>query len=163
MKHFFFFLLSFCLTTHALAQTTSIQVLCNQRKQVMDGFGAHQGDNAVNQAWWQALYFDDLGASIYRVDLTPKLKTPYSNLSYYSPWFMGSSTVSVFNLEDPANPNGPENNRVRTYTGPNDYSRSFGGQNAPIAVMGTDILANVNKFTYAPDGAITAGKAKKAA
>jgi len=163
MKHFFFFSLFFYLATHAFAQTTSIQVLCNQRKQVMDGFGAHQGDHAVNQAWWQALYFDDLGASIYRVDLTPKLKTPYSNLTYYSPWFMGSSTVSIFNLEDPANPNGPENNRVRTYTGPNDYSRSFGGQNAPIAVMGTDILANVNKFTYAPDGAITAGKAKKAA
>ena len=146
----------------ALAQPITIDIRTAERHQIIDGFGAHQGDDAVNAAWWQQLYYDDLGASIYRVDLTPRLAAPWSNLNYYSPWFMGSGTNSVFNLEDPDNPNGPENNRVRTYTGPQDYSRTFGGQQAPIAVMGPDIDANVAHFTYPNDGAIQAGLSRQA-
>ncbi len=140
-----------------------MRVELSDRQQVIDGFGAHQGNEDVNQPWWQELYYDDLGASIYRVDLTPRLKSPYADLSYHSPWFMGSGTNSVFNLEDPDNPNGPEGNRVRTYTGPNDYSRPFGGRNAPIAVMGPDIDANVPYFTYSDNGAIDAGLARREA
>jgi len=162
-KSLFSFILTAFSALSGWAQTANIQVLATDRQQVMDGFGSHQGDAAVNQPWWQQLYYNDLGASIYRVDLTPKLKAPHSNLSYYSPWFMGSSVKNVFNLEDPANPNGPENNRVRTYTGPNDYSRTFGGQNAPIAIMGPNIDNNMAYFTYSPDGAISSGMAQKVA
>lgn len=142
------------------AQST-ITIDLENKQQIIDGFGAHQGNNDVNQTWWQDLFFDDIGATIYRVDLTPKLAAPYSNLNVYSPWFMGSATNSVFNLEDPDNPNGPEGNRVRTYTGPEDYSRTFGGENAPIAVMGPDIDANIDYFVYQPDGAISTGLAKR--
>ncbi|NOT37154.1 MAG: T9SS type A sorting domain-containing protein [Saprospiraceae bacterium] len=132
-----------------------INVDFNTWYQDIDGFGAFQGGEMTTQAWWQNLYIHDLECSIYRVDLTPRLKSPYSDLSYYSPWFMGSQTKSVFNYEDPANPNGPENNRVRTYTGPRDYSRTFGGRNAPIAVMGPNIESNLNYFNYPVDGAIS--------
>lgn len=141
-------------------QLTQITIDPALRFQEIDGFGAHQGNQEVNQNWWQNLYFEDLEASIYRVDLTPSLRSPYSDLSYFSPWFMGSQTKHVFNLEDQANPNGPEGNRVRTYTGPNDYSRSFGGRNAPIAVMGPDLESNISKFSYSANGAIAKGKEK---
>ncbi len=148
-------------TLYLMGQNAEVTVDLGLKYQTIDGFGAHQGDNTVNAQWWLDLFFKDAEASIYRVDLTPKLKTPYSNLSYYSPWFMGSATKSVFNLEDTANPNGPENNRVRTYTGPQDYSRAFGGQNAPIAVMGPDIEKNVSNFIYFEDKAIDEGVAQK--
>jgi O-glycosyl hydrolase len=164
MSILFFVALFLCLGNafHALAQPTEVEIRFSERHQLIDGFGAFQGDNVINQSWWQELYYDDLGASIFRVDLTPRFTSPYSDLNYYSPWFMGSATRSVFNLEDPANPNGPENNRVRTYTGPNDYSRAFGGRNAPIAVMGPDIERNVEYFTYSHNAAIAAGLARKA-
>ncbi|MBX7163573.1 MAG: hypothetical protein K1X49_07750 [Saprospiraceae bacterium] len=142
---------------HIFAQTTLITVNSDRRFQTIDGFGAHESSLQVNTTAWQQLFFDKLGASMYRVDLTPRLKSPYSDLSYYSPWFMGSQVRSVFNLEDQSNPNGPENNRVRTYTGPADYSRLFGGRSAPIAVMGPDIEKNLTYFVYSPDGAIAAG------
>ncbi len=152
--------LFFTLTIFQLvAQTPAVVSISDQTKyQVIDGFGAHQGDASTQQSWWNQLYFEDLACSIYRVDLTPSLISPYSDLSYFSPWFMGSSVKNVFNFEDPANPNGPEGNRVRTYTNPNDYSRSFGGRNAPIAVMGPDLERNINYFKYQQDGAITNGK-----
>ncbi len=153
----FFLLLPATLFT----QNIQVNVRADERQQVIDGFGAHQGNNETNAAWWQQLYYDDLGASIYRVDLTPRFVAPYSNLSYYSPWFMGSGTNNVFNLEDPDNPNGPENNRVRTYTGPQDYSRIFGGLQAPVGVMGPDIDENVQYFSYPNDGAIPAGLGRK--
>ncbi len=141
-------------------QAQTVHVSIDDKQQIIDGFGAHQGNNDVNQAWWKQLFFDDIQASIYRVDLTPQLVSPYADLQVYSPWFMGSATDHVFNFEDPDNPDGPEGNRVRTYTGPNDYSRLFGGENAPIAVMGPDIDANVDYFTYSNDEAIAEGLAQ---
>lgn len=160
----FYCLIILLLTTLALgAQSIDVKVLLKEKQQTIDGFGAHQGNAEVGQNWWIQLYYDDLQASIYRIDLTARLKTPYSDLSYYSPWFMGSQVNSVFNLEDNNNPNGPENNRVRTYTGPNDYSRSFGGRNAPIAVMGPDIDENVKYFSYTSERAIAEGKARRKA
>lgn len=161
MKILYSLLLGFIVYIGSISAQSTITVFLEDRQQVIDGFGAHQGDDDVNQSWWQDLFFDDLGATIYRVDLTPKLVSPYADLNVYSPWFMGSGTNSVFNLEDNDNPNGPEGNRVRTYTGPADYSRSFGGENAPIAVMGPDIAANVNFFRYQENGAISTGLAKK--
>lgn len=159
MKSSLIFLAFIFIQFHSLSQTVEIDM--SKTYQTIEGFGAHQGDTQVNEKWWQDLFFDDMGCSIYRVDLTPKLVSPYSDLSYYSPWFMGSQIVSIFNLEDPANPNGPEGNRVRTYTGPNDYSRLFGGKNAPIAVMGPDIEQNITKFKYSEDEAITKGNILK--
>src|SRR5690606_34307171 len=99
------------LSPDAVGQTVIIDSSPEARHQVIDGFGAHQSGALINQTWWQNLFFDDLGASIFRVDMTPAYVSPYSDLSYYSPWFMGSQTNSVFNLEDPDNPDGPENNR----------------------------------------------------
>ena len=158
MQRSLLLLLAFLLaSTFLIAQSNIITVLLSEKKQVIDGFGAHQGDDDVSRDWWQELFFEDLRATIYRVDLTSKLISPYSDLRVYSPWFMGSGTDHGLNLEDPDNPNGPEGNRVRTYTGPQDYSRDFGGYNAPIAVMGPDIDANVNHFTYEEDAAIAEG------
>ncbi len=144
-----------------LTAQTSLTVDLHSKAQIIDGFGAHQGNADVNQSWWQDLYYEDLEASIYRVDLTPVLESPYSDFSYYSPWFMGSQVTDLLNLEYPANPNGPENNRVRTYTDAGDYSRSFGGRNAPIAVMGPDIEENIRYFRYAGNGAIAEGKKRR--
>lgn len=157
----FLLLLLFLSFSHFAAAQPTLTVDIQARQQVIDGFGAFQGGSLTEESWWKNLYFNDLGASIYRVDLTPRLKAPYSDLSYYSPWFMGSATNSVFNIEDPDNPNGPENNRVRTYQGPSTYSRSFGGQNAPIAVMGPDIEQNILYFDFPADGAIPEGISQK--
>ncbi|MCB9354952.1 MAG: hypothetical protein H6575_10345 [Lewinellaceae bacterium] len=163
MKKIFLPLLTFILfLTSLTGQGANVDIFASEKHQQIDGFGAHQGGAAVKTIWWQQLYYDDMGASIYRVDLTPRLVAPYSNLSYYSPWFMGSQTDNVFNLENPDNPDGPEGNRVRTYTGAQDYSRLFGGLNAPIAVMGPDIDANVALFNYPNDGAIQAGLDRQA-
>ncbi|MFN0014500.1 MAG: T9SS type A sorting domain-containing protein [Saprospiraceae bacterium] len=163
MKHLAALLLLSLGCAGLLAQNGNISVLLQDKQQIIDGFGAHQGDGDRNQAWWKQLYFNDLGCSIYRVDLTPQLAAPYSNLRYHSPWFMGMGVTSVFNLEDPANPNGPENNRVRTYTGPQDYGRLFGGLNAPIAVMGPNTEQNIAYFTYSADGAVSEGLAQQQA
>ncbi len=145
------------LSSHYVIGQTVITIDTDLKHQTIDGFGAFQGGNLVNESWWQELFFADLKASIYRVDLTPKLISPYSDLRVYSPWFMGSGTQSVFNFEDPANPNGPEGNRVRTYTGPEDYGREFGGLKAPIAVMGPDIEYNKSLFKYERNDAISVG------
>lgn len=153
-------LLSFAMLT---GQAARININPLVKFQTIDGFGAHQSDQDINSSWLVDLYYNDLECSIYRVDLTPRLKSPYSDLNYYSPWFMGSATKHVFNLEDPANPNGPEGNRVRTYTGPQDYSRSFGGRNAPIAVMGPDIEKNLQYFIYNPNALIEQGKQRRQA
>ncbi|MEP7196585.1 MAG: hypothetical protein ABI851_08695 [Saprospiraceae bacterium] len=150
----------FCLSISVYAQGI-VTINFAKKFQTIDGFGAFQGGTFTTQTWWQNLYINDLECSIYRIDLTPRVKAPYSDLSYFSPWFMGSQTKSVFNFEDPANPNGPEGNRVRTYTGPSDYSRSFGGRNAPIAVMGPNIETNINYFTYPLDSAISGLLKKK--
>lgn len=139
------------------AQPIDVVIKPGEKKQIIDGFGAHQGDGSRNEIWWHQLFYEDAGANIYRVDLTPQLVRPYSDLNVYSPWFLGSNIDSKFNLEDHDNPDGPENNRVRTYMGPEDYSREFGGRNAPIAVMGPDIDENVKYFTYSENRAIQAG------
>jgi O-glycosyl hydrolase len=108
------------------------------REQRIDGFGTctYAGD-APEQAWFQDLYFGELRASILRVDLTPRYQSPYSDWTYNSPWFHNNPPLP-----------GPENNNVRTYTGPNDYSREFAGKRAPIAVMGPDIETNIAVFDY---------------
>lgn len=153
-------ILNILFSTFGSAQVSNIRIDPNQIYQTIDGFGAFESDADINASWWNDLYFEDMECSIYRVDLTPQLRSPYSDLSYYSPWFMGSAVKNIFNLEDPANPNGPEGNRVRTYSGPQDYSRTFGGRNAPIAIMGPNIENNLQYFVYRSNQAIQTGKAR---
>ncbi len=137
------------------AVTVDINTSPAGKKQIIDGFGAHQGNNLTNQSWWQNLFFDDMQCSIYRMDLTPKFKSPYSDRNYNCPWFHNS----------PALP-GPENNNCRTYTDANSYTHTTAvwGRETPIAVMGPDINSNINFFDYNDnsDGlAAQIGKSKK--
>ena len=62
------------------------------------------------------------------MDLTPSFRSPWSDRVYNSPWYGN----------DPALP-GPDNNNVRTYTSAADYTRSFGGHQAQIAVIRIDV------------------------
>jgi O-glycosyl hydrolase len=135
----------------ARAQTVTVDGSAAGRRQTIDGFGTCLSGTEAQSAWWQELFYDDLGASILRVDITPRFRSPYSDHVYNSPWFGNS----------PALP-GPEGNNVRTYTGPADYSRTFAGQSAPIAVMGSDIEKNLLLFDFAEDGPKTAGAAAQA-
>lgn len=107
-------------------------------RQTIDGFGTTGPYKALgSEPWLQDLYYDDLGASILRVDLTPAFRKPYSEFLYNSPWFH----------ESPPLP-GPDDNNVRSYRDASDYAKSWGGRRAPIAVMGPDIERNVGYFDY---------------
>jgi O-glycosyl hydrolase len=141
------------ITAHAQQVTIDSSV----RYQVIDGFGTCHSGDVAGESWFQQLYYDDLRASILRVDITPPFVSPYSDHVYNSPWF--GNTPSIDN-------GGPEGNYVRTYTNATDYTRLFGGQHATIAVMGPDIDANVALFDFAkvsvPGGLAQLGKSKAA-
>jgi len=122
-------------------QTVTIDTSSAGRHQTMDGFGTCISGTEGEQAWWQNLFFNDLQASMLRVDLTPAFKSPYSDFTYNSPWFHNN----------PALP-GPDNNNVRTYTNATDYTRLWAGRHAQIAVMGPDINQNTNYFDFTADG-----------
>lgn len=128
------------LSAGAHAQTVVIDTSPGGRQQVIDGFGTCLSGASGSSAWFQQLFYDELAASILRVDLTPPFVSPYSDLHYNSPWY--GQTPSITN-------GGPEGNYVRTYTGPADYTRSFGSATTTLAVMGPDIDANVQLFDYA--------------
>ena len=128
-----------------IAQTVHPDTSAAGRAQAIDGFGTCLSGTEAQQTWWQDLYFDDLAASMLRMDIVPRFKSPYSDHHYNSPWFSN----------DPALP-GPENNNVRTYTNATDYGRSYAGRNAVIAVMGPDIDQNVAYFDYDDSGPQTA-------
>ncbi len=137
-------LLPIALISAARAQTVTIDT--TQRHQTIDGFGTCLSGTAGQQSWFQQLYYNDLQASMLRIAITPSFKSPYSDYFYNSPWYGNT----------PALP-GPDNNNVRTFTSAADYSRSWGGHSAPIAVMGPDIDTNVMYFNYGADGPKTAG------
>jgi O-glycosyl hydrolase len=118
----------------AAAQTVTVD--SSVRYQTIDGFGTFASAES-GQAWWQSLFLDDLGASIMRMDLTPPFVGAPAAQDYCSPWFGESGSMSLDN-----NGNGPDGTRTRQYTSISDYSNTFGGCSAPIAVMGTDIDAN---------------------
>ncbi len=119
------------------AQSVSIDTGAGGRAQTIDGFGTCLAGDDGSQDWFKALYFDDLRASMLRMDITPPFKSPYSDFHYNAPWYSN----------DPALP-GPEGNNVRTYTGPSDYRRLYAGRQAAIAVMGPDIDRNVDFFDF---------------
>jgi O-glycosyl hydrolase len=127
------------------------------RYQTIDGFGACHSGDVGGEAWFQQLYYDDLRASIFRIDITPPFVSPYSDHVYNSPWFGNTPSIDS---------GGPEGNYVRTYTNATDYTRLFGGQRATIAVMGPDLDANVALFDFTkvsvPGGLAQLGKAKAA-
>ena len=108
--------------------------------QVIDGFGTCGSGDAPGAAWYQSAYFDDMGCSMMRMDLTPQFISPYSDHSYNSPWFGNQPPLKI---DDPSNLGGPDHNYVRTYTSADDYTHEFGGSKAKIAVMGPDINKNV--------------------
>ena len=126
------------------AATVTIDDSAGAQKQTIDGFGTCVSDKG-DKDWYQKAYYDDLGCSIMRMDITPQFKSPYSDHLYNSPWF---SNAPPLKIDDPASPGGPERNYVRTYTGPDDYTREFGGNKAQIAVMGPDIEKNIAYFDY---------------
>jgi O-glycosyl hydrolase len=143
------------------AATVTIDDSAAAQKQVIDGFGTCVNDKG-GKDWYQKVYYDDLGCSIMRMDITPQFTSRYSDHTYNSPWF---SNAPPLKIDDPASPGGPEKNYVRTYTGPDDYTREFGGAKAQIAVMGPDIRKNIALFDYskaAAQGAMAqAGLARK--
>ena len=67
----------------------------------MDGFGTCFSGTEGEQGWWQNLYFNDLQASMLRMDLTPVFKSPYSDYTYNSPWFHNNPSLP-----------GPDNNNA---------------------------------------------------
>jgi O-glycosyl hydrolase len=138
------FLLLFGAT--AAAQTVTVDTSPGARGQTIDGFGTCLSGTEAQSDWWRTLYFDDLAASIVRFDIVPHFKAPYSDFAYNSPWYH----------DNPPLP-GPDGNNVRTYTSATDYTRSFAGRKAAIAVMGPDIDQNVAYFDYDDDGPKTAG------
>jgi|GEM_PF-1487773 len=121
----------------AFSQTITIDASPVGRQQLIDGFGTCLSGASGEQEWFKNLYFEDAGCSIVRFDMTPTFKAPYSDNSYNSPWFHGNPSLP-----------GPENNNVRTYTNSSDYTRTFAGKNAQIAVMGPDINTNINYFDF---------------
>jgi hypothetical protein len=145
-------LASLSLPAAAPAQVTvSIDTSPAGQQQVIDGFGACLYGTQAEQAWWQELFFDDLQASILRIDLTPGFASPYSDDYYNSPWYGG----------DPSFP-GPDGNNVRTYTDAASYTNLYAGRSAPIAVMGPDIDQNTSYFDFGADSPRTAGRAAQA-
>ncbi|MHB8420337.1 MAG: glycoside hydrolase [Myxococcales bacterium] len=130
----------------ALAFGQTVTVDPTTRFQTLDGFGTCLSGSEAQQSWWQQLYFDDLQASIFRVDITPTFTATYSNLSYCSPWF---GQPAPLNLDTAASGHaGPAGTNTRPYTSAADYSNAFGGCSAPIAVMGPDIDQNVKLFDF---------------
>ncbi len=75
------FLVSIVIHSYLIAQE-QIGIDLTRAYQVIDGFGAFQTGDITTQTWWQDLYIHDLECSVYRIDLTPRLKSPYSDLSY---------------------------------------------------------------------------------
>src|SRR5437764_5888951 len=140
----------------------AVEIIPAARGQEIDGFGTCIGNDLGKDPAFQALYCDDLGASIVRMDLTPRFVSPYSDVNYVSPWFYNSASILTFPPGVPADEEhrgGPEKNNVRTYTGAGDYSRKYGGRRAPIAVMGPDIRANIARLDLSENGAIAMARA----
>ncbi|MEO8671452.1 MAG: hypothetical protein ABI411_09075 [Tahibacter sp.] len=139
-------LLVFCFAGSTIAATLTTDTSPGGLHQRMEGFGTCLSGTSGEQTWFQQLYYDDAHFSILRMDLVPNFVAPYSDFTYNSPWFHNN----------PALP-GPGNNNVRTYTGPGDYSATFAGRSAPIAVMGTNISTNITRFDYDAEGPRVAG------
>jgi hypothetical protein len=107
------------------------------QRQVIDGFGTCLYGIEAVQTWWQNLYYDDLRASMLRIDLSPVFNSPYSDNQYNCPGF-GQA--------------GPDGDYARTYTNATSYTNLFDGLQAKIAVMGPNIESNVAYFDFTASG-----------
>lgn len=114
-------------------QVITINTSAPGRGQTIDGFGTCLAGNEATNLWWQQLYFDDLGASMLRLDLTPHFRAPYSDNAYNSPSWGNA---------------GPQGYYARAYTNTHDYRTSFSGRSASIAVMGPNIETNIGYFVF---------------
>ncbi|MCA9596676.1 MAG: hypothetical protein KC776_25340 [Myxococcales bacterium] len=132
----------------AAGQTVTVDTSAGNRQQTIDGFGTCLAGTEGQSSWFQQLYFDDMQASMLRFDIVPRFAAPYSDLHYNSPWFGQASPMDL---------PGPDGNNVRTYTSAADYTQSFGGQKAQIAVMGPNIDDNVKLFDFGDEVPKTAG------
>jgi len=143
------------------AAKVAIDDSADGQRQVIDGFGTCINGNGAKE-WYQKAYYDDLGCSIMRMDLTPQFVSPYSDRAYNSPWFSNQPPLKI---DDPSSPGGPDRNFVRVYSDPESYTREFGSYKSPIAVMGPAIGKNIAFFDYtkvAAQGAMArAGLARK--
>ncbi len=148
MKKLFTILIStaYIFLGQAFSQTLTIDASNAGKQQVIDGFGTCLAGNVGEQTWFQNLYFDDAGCSILRFDMTPTFFEPYSKNAYNSPWFHNNPPLP-----------GPDNNNVRTYTNALDYTKSFAGNTAQIAIMGPNIDNNVSLFDYSSTSPKIAG------
>lgn len=146
-------LLGTALLSSTVAQTITINTSAGARGQIIDGFGTCLAGTEAEQAWWQNLYFDDLGASILRMDLTPPFKAPITgnNGTYNSPWYHNNPSLP-----------GPKNNNVRAYTNANDYTSTYNAWRAPIAVMGPNIDRNATNFNFSHERPRVVGAAARA-
>ncbi len=135
------------------APTVTVDTSPAARGQVIDGFGTCLAGTEAEQSWWQSLYYDDLGASILRMDLTPPFRAPFTgvNGTYNSPWYHNNPYFP-----------GPQNNNVRAYTNANDYTSLYNGWRAPIAVMGPDTDRNATNFNFSHDRPRVPGNAARA-
>ena len=94
------------------AQTIVIDSTPAARQQEIDGFGTCISSTEGQQAWWQNLFLDDLGASILRLDLVPGFKTPWNAYNYYSPWYLGNGAQPfAFNFQIQTRSTGSRLNR----------------------------------------------------
>jgi O-glycosyl hydrolase len=130
------------------AQEVAIDTSTSGRRQVIDGFGTCLSGNEATNSWWQQLYFDDLGASMVRMDLTPNFRSPFSDNAYNSPTWGNV---------------GPQGYYARAYTNAANYSQMFSGHSAQIAVMGPNIDTNIGYFIFpaAPAAVARAGTMRR--
>ncbi len=138
-----------CSSLWAGAQVSvTIDASNSARQQNIDGFGTCLSGNEAGSSWWQQLYYDDLGASMLRMDLTPNFRSPYSDNMYNCPTW--------------GNP-GPDGYYARAYTNAQDYRRVWSGRSAPIAVMGPNIETNIGYFVFpsTPGSAARAGTIRR--
>src|SRR4029079_1776247 len=70
-----------------LAQAQDVSIDTSMRDQTIDGFGTCTAGDVGQQAWFQQLFFDELRATILRIDITPAFVSPYSDHVYNSPWY----------------------------------------------------------------------------
>lgn len=153
--------ISWSLSLLASAAPLTVSRAPVEEARVIDGFGACIGEEGRDRKI-QELFFDDLGCSIVRMDVTPRFAPPYSDDRYNSPWFYHHHQRLTFPPDAPADDEhagGPEKNKVRAYADADSYTREFGGRRAALAVMGADIDANIAKLDVSETGAIALFKA----
>lgn len=85
-------LLSFCIVSNCFSSFSFVClclfVLPGGRRQTIDGFGTCLSGTDGSQSWFQQLYYDDMKASMLRIDITPQFISPYSDFTYNSPWWV---------------------------------------------------------------------------